>query len=68
MSYVQRTLDLSAINAAWGTQAQVMSNVLQEVDGGKVLVEWDSANVPSLYADSTFASTIGSAMSPTTCT
>jgi hypothetical protein len=59
MSYVQRTLDLSKLNAAWGTQALVMSNVMQEVDQGSVLMEWDSANVPSLYADSAFASMIG---------
>ncbi len=62
IAYVQRTLDLSKLNASWGTQALVMSNVLQEVDGGQVLVEWDSANVPSLYADSALASTIGQSM------
>jgi hypothetical protein len=62
MSYVQRTLDLHALNPAWGTQAQVMSNVMQEVDNGKVLMEWDSASVPSLYADSFFASSIGPGM------
>src|SRR5208283_5311808 len=61
MSYAQRTLDLSKLNAAWGTQALVMCNVMQEVDHGSVLVEWDSANVPSLYADSYFASQIGPA-------
>jgi hypothetical protein len=52
MSYVQRTLDLSGLNPAWSSQAVVMSNVLQEVDQGQVLLEWDSANVPSLYSDS----------------
>ena len=62
MSYVQRTLDLSALNPSWGKQAQVMSNVFQEIDGSQVLFEWDSANVPSLYADSTFASSIGPTM------
>ncbi len=56
MSYVQRTLDLSGYNPGWSKQATVMSNVVQEVDHGNVLVEWDSANVPSLYADSTLAS------------
>ena len=54
VSYVQRTLDLSKLNPAWSAQAVVMSNVLQEIDHGNVLVEWDSANVPSLYADSTY--------------
>jgi arylsulfate sulfotransferase len=62
LSYVQRTLDLSSLNAAWGTQAIVMSNVMQEVENGNVLMEWDSANVPSLYADSYFASSIGPSM------
>jgi hypothetical protein len=62
MSYVQRTLDLSALNASWSKQAQVMSNVFQEIDGSQVLFEWDSANVPSLYADSTFASSLGTTM------
>jgi hypothetical protein len=52
MSYVQRTIDLSALDPAWSSQAIVMSGVLQEVDNGQVLLEWDSANVPSLYADS----------------
>jgi hypothetical protein len=54
ISYVQRTLDLSALNPAWSSQSIVMSCVMQEVDHGSVLFEWDSANVPSLYADSTF--------------
>jgi hypothetical protein len=62
MAYVQRTLDLSSINPAWGTMAQVMSCVMQEVDQGSVLMEWDSANVPSLYTDSIFASMIGPSM------
>jgi hypothetical protein len=53
LSYVQRTLDLSKLDAKWSAQALVMSNVMQEVDHGSVLVEWDSANVPALYADST---------------
>jgi arylsulfate sulfotransferase len=52
ISYVQRTLDLSSVDPTWSTQAVVMSNVLQEIDHGSVLVEWDSANVPSLYEDS----------------
>jgi hypothetical protein len=59
MSYVQRTLDLSTLNPAWSAKALVMSDVMQEVDQGSVLVEWDSANVPSLYADSIFDNTYG---------
>jgi hypothetical protein len=54
MSYVQRTVDLSELNPSWSSQATVMNAVVQEVDSGQVLFEWDSANVPSLYADSTF--------------
>lgn len=57
MSYVQRTLDLSGYNPAWSSQAVVMSAVIQEVDHGQVLLEWDSANVPSLYSDSTYENT-----------
>ena len=52
ISYVKRTLDLSGVDPSWSTQATVMSNVLQEIDHGSVLLEWDSATVPSLYADS----------------
>jgi arylsulfate sulfotransferase len=54
LSYVQRTLDLSALNPAWSPTARVMSDVMQEVDHGSVLVEWDSANVSALYADSVY--------------
>jgi hypothetical protein len=60
MSYVQRTLDLSAYGATWSKQALVMSAVMQEVDHGQVLVEWDSANVPSLYSDSTYGNDFAS--------
>lgn len=56
-SYVQRTLDLSVYNSAWSSQAVVMSNVFQEVENGNVLVEWDSANFPSLYSDSIYENT-----------
>jgi hypothetical protein len=52
MSYVPRTVDLSPLNAAWSTQANVMNAVVQEVKDGAVLLEWDSADVPSLYLDS----------------
>ena len=52
MSYVQRTVNLAALNSAWSPAAQVMNAVVQEVDHGLVLFEWDSANKPSLYGDS----------------
>jgi hypothetical protein len=59
ISYVQRTLDLSSLNPAWSNQTVVMSNVFQEIDNGSVLVEWDSANVTSLYADSYYENQFG---------
>lgn len=62
MAYVQRTLDLSTLNPAWSASALVMSAVMQEIDHGNVLVEWDSANVPSLYADSTTENAFGPSM------
>ncbi len=65
MSYVQRTVDLSQVNPAWSTQAQVMNAVVQEVQGGNVLVEWDSANVPSLYTDSVDGNAYANASTPT---
>jgi hypothetical protein len=52
MSYVRRTVDLSQLDSAWSSQAQVMNPVVQEVQGGNVLLEWDSADVPSLYGES----------------
>jgi hypothetical protein len=55
MSYVQRTVDLSALDPSYSSQALVMNAVVQEVSSGDVLLEWDSANVPSLYADSTYS-------------
>jgi hypothetical protein len=60
ISYVKRTLDLSPLNPAWSATARVMSDVMQEVDHGEVLVEWDSASVPSLYADSIYDNAFGS--------
>jgi hypothetical protein len=54
MSYVQRTVDLSQMNPSWSSQALVMNPVVQEIDSGQVVFEWDSANVPSLYTDSTY--------------
>jgi hypothetical protein len=59
MTFAQRTLDLSAYNPAWSTQAVVMNGVFQEVDNGSVVMEWDSANVPSLYSDSYFENSFG---------
>jgi hypothetical protein len=52
MSYVQRTVNLAAFNPRWSSAAQVINAIVQEVDHGVVLFEWDSANVPSLYTDS----------------
>ena len=52
-TYIQRTLDLSGLNPAWSTTATVINAIVQEVDHGVVKFEWDSADVPSLYADST---------------
>ncbi len=57
-AYVQRTLNLSTVNPAYNAAAQVLSCLLQEVDNGSVLVEWDSANFTSLYGDSTLASSL----------
>jgi hypothetical protein len=60
MSYVQRTTDLSELNPSWSSKAVVMNAVVQEVDSGQVLFEWDSANVPALYADSTYSNSFTS--------
>jgi hypothetical protein len=61
MSYVQRTVDLSGLDPSWSSQAVVMNAVVQEIDSGEVLFEWDSGNVPSLYTDSTYNNTFPSA-------
>jgi hypothetical protein len=61
MSYVQRTADLSGLDPSWSSQAIVMNAVVQEVDSGQVLFEWDSGNVPSLYLDSVFSNSYTSA-------
>lgn len=52
MSYVQRTVDLHQADARWSTAAPVMAAVVQEVDHGSVVLEWDSADAPTLYTDS----------------
>jgi hypothetical protein len=51
-TYVQRTVDLSALNPAWSAQSNVLNVIVQEVDHGTVVLEWDSGDVPSLYTDS----------------
>jgi hypothetical protein len=53
MAYVQRTVDLSKLNASWSSSALVIHNVVQEVVAGASVFEWDSRDVPSLYSDST---------------
>jgi hypothetical protein len=60
---VERTLDLSQLNPAWSSTARVMSDVMQEVDQGSVLLEWDSASVSALYADSVYDNAFGSSLS-----
>jgi hypothetical protein len=50
-TYLQRTIDLHLFNPAWSTQAPVMSCLVQEIDHGQVVFEWDSQNVSSLYSD-----------------
>ena len=67
LTYFQRTVDLSMLGpdagadaGAWSSSAQVMSAIVQEVDSGNVLLEWDSADVPSLYADSLFSNSFDS--------
>jgi arylsulfate sulfotransferase len=52
MTYVERRANLAAYNRSWGSSAPVMNAIVQEVDHGDVLFEWDSANEPSLYTDS----------------
>jgi hypothetical protein len=60
MSYVQRVVDMSKVNPSWSTKATVMYAVVQEIDHGKAVFEWDSENVPSLYLDSTSGASFGS--------
>jgi arylsulfate sulfotransferase len=50
-TYLQRTIDMHAFNPAWSDQAPVMSCLVQEIDHGQVVFEWDSANDWSLYTD-----------------
>ena len=53
MSYVQRTVDMKAYFPEWSATAPVMHCLVQEIDHGAVVFEWDSADFPSLYGDST---------------
>ncbi len=59
MSYVQRVADMSKVNPAWSTNANVIYAVVQEIDQGKAVFEWDSESVPSLYLDSTSGDAFG---------
>ncbi|HEY6462907.1 MAG TPA: arylsulfotransferase family protein, partial [Polyangiaceae bacterium] len=61
-TYVQRTVDLSKVNPAWSSAAPVMNAIVQEVNNGSVVGEWDSGNEMSLYTDSVD----GNAFGPTT--
>ncbi len=54
MAYVLKVKDLSGENAAWSDEAQVVAAVIQEIDHGQVLFEWDSDDVPSLFHDSVY--------------
>jgi hypothetical protein len=52
MAYVPTTLDLSGLNPSWGTAAQVNACIVQEVQDGAVVFEWNSTDYPELYAQS----------------
>jgi hypothetical protein len=52
MAYYTRTVDLSALNPSWSNAAPVFAAVVQEIDHGQVLFEWDSTEHPSMYTDS----------------
>jgi hypothetical protein len=60
MTYVQRTVDLSKLNPAWSSQAPVMNAIVQEVNSGSVVGEWDSGNEMELYTDSVDGNAFGS--------
>src|SRR5262249_41364494 len=47
-----KMVDLSPFNSAWASSAPVLAAVVQEVDHGKVVFEWESTDVPSLFTDS----------------
>jgi arylsulfate sulfotransferase len=52
LAQYERAVDLSSFNSAWASPAPVLAAVVQEIDHGKVLFEWESTDVPSLYTDS----------------
>jgi hypothetical protein len=52
MTYLERTVDLHVLDSRWSSAAPVMNALVQELDHGAVVFEWDSADVPSLYSDS----------------
>jgi arylsulfate sulfotransferase len=47
-----KTVDLSSLNPAWAAAAPVLAAVVQEIDHGRVIFEWESTDEPSLYVDS----------------
>lgn len=51
ITYLQRTVDMQSLNQSWSNAAPVMSCLVQEIDHGQVVFEWDSADFPLLYAD-----------------
>lgn len=51
ITYLQRTIDMHFFDASWSDAAPVMSCLVQEIDHGQVVFEWDSANFPLLYFD-----------------
>jgi arylsulfate sulfotransferase len=49
MAYDERRIDLSP---RWSSAARVTAAIVQEIDHGVVLFEWDSTEHPSLFSDS----------------
>ena len=52
MAYVDEVVDLSGLNPKWGATTHVDAAVVQELDHGQVVFEWDSTDHPSLFFDS----------------
>jgi hypothetical protein len=52
IAYHEKTVDLSSLNPAWASAAPVVAALIQEIDHGRVVFEWDSTDEASLYADS----------------
>jgi hypothetical protein len=61
MSYVQESVDLSAMQNGWSAQALVVANVVQEVDHGNVVLEWRNTEHASLFTDSVDGNAFGTA-------